>query len=455
MRTYHESDIRRRALLVGFACVAWFAILLLRLVQLQVLDHAAYKEIVKTQNSEERKVQPRRGNIFDRNGRVLASSVPVYSIAVWPLGDESVPDLQDRLGRLKPVLKLSARETAEALKRLFTKRRYTYLRKGVPEETAEAVRGLGLPGTEIEPSTKRSYPLGTLAAHVLGGVDADGVGRTGVESSYDELLGGREGKQIVSIDSKKREYQTRVIDAPVPGSDLTLTIDTTIQYIAEKELARAVAEHDASWGSMIICQPGTGEILAMANVPSFDANGAPQTAQGWRNRAVQDSYEPGSTFKIVSAAAALEAKKVSFSDVFDCTAGFIRVGGTTIHDHTRMGLLTFPEVIIESSNVGTAMFAGRVPPADFYATILKFGMGAKTDIDLPSESAGTVRPPGEWQTASQPHIAIGYEISATPLQILLAMNVYATRGLLVHPHVVRMTSGPGGAPTAMMPISRS
>jgi len=451
MKTYHESDIRRRVLVAGFVCAAWFAVLLLRLVQLQVFNHAAYKEIVVTQNSEEKTVRPRRGNIYDRNGRVLASSVPVFSIAVWPLRDETAAGLQARLGRLKPVLGLSQRETAEALKRLVAARRYTYLRKGVSEETAEAVRKLKLPGTEIEPAHKRSYPLKTLAAHLLGGVDADENGRTGVEAAYDMPLRGQEGKQIVSIDSKRREYQTRVIEAPVPGRDLVLTIDATIQYIAERELARAVAEHSASWGSIVICEPETGEILAMANFPTFDVNGAPDRADAWTNRAIQSSYEPGSTFKIVTAAAALETHRVAFSDVFDCRAGSITLGGLTIRDHTGMGVLSFPEVIIESSNVGTVKFATRMPQADFYAAILKFGMGARTGIDLPFEDRGKVRPLEIWnKRSSLPHIAIGYEMRATPLQILLAMNVYATRGLLVHPYVVRESVGPDG-PVAARP----
>jgi cell division protein FtsI (penicillin-binding protein 3) len=203
-----------------------------------------------------------------------------------------------------------------------------------------------------------------------------------------------------------------------------------------------VIEHGASWGTVIVMDPPTGEILALASWPLYDVNSFPK--EDSMNRAVQASYEPGSTFKIVTAAAARERNRVGFSELFDCSAGSIRVGGTTITDHERVDILTFPQVLIKSSNVGTVLFAQRLSIAEFYETIKDFRFGTKTGIDLPGEEPGRVRPPDQWNKKnSLPHIAIGYEVLVTALQTLRAMNVFATGGLLVRPRVVKEGGMPG------------
>jgi cell division protein FtsI (penicillin-binding protein 3) len=239
----------------------------------------------------------------------------------------------------------------------------------------------------------------------------------------------------------------------VPGRDIILSIDLTIQYIAERALASAVKEHGATSGTIIIVDPATGEILALANYPTYDVNEYSDAKTAWLNRAIGYSFEPGSTFKIVAAAAALERGVVGYNDFFDCTAGFIKVGPLTISDHERMGVLSFPKVLIDSSNVGTVKFASRLAAADFHAMIRRFGFGARTGIDLPAEEPGLVRPAARWnRVVSQPHIAIGYEVMATPLQILRAMNVFAAGGRLVRPRIVRpapeFTAAPVPGPPA-------
>ena len=438
MRTFYESDIRKRALALGIGLAAWAVLAAVRLIGLQVFGHARAKAVVLEQNRDRVAMEPRRGNILDRNGEILACSLPAVSVGIRPVDKETPASVKDKLRTLRGLLGLSDTEVSAILNRLSKKASYTYVKKKVSEEDAARVMALKLPGVDFEPATRRHYPHGGLAAHVLGGLSLTEDNRAGVEARYDGILKGEEGEQVVYKVSGGRDYQTQVIKSPVPGRDIVLTIDATIQYYAEKELARALAEHEAAWGTVIVMEPYSGEILALASSPSYDVNDYPGPKNAWMNRAVQLSYEPGSTFKIVTAAAARERKRVGFTDVFDCSAGSITIGGLTIRDHERVGVLSFPKVLIESSNVGTVLFALRLSIEEFYETIKAFRFGVKTGIDLPAEAPGRVYPAKEWnKKTSLPHIAIGYEVMATPLQILRAMNVFATGGLLVRPRIVK------------------
>lgn len=438
MRTFYESDIRKRTLVLSFILAAWAAVVALRLVQIQVFGHARAKTAVLDQNRDKITMEPRRGTILDRNGEILACSLPAVSVNIRPVEKETPTEERAKVRAIQGLLGLSEKEVSYILGRLKDNSFFTYVKTKISEEEAARVMALKLPGVEFEPATRRHYPLRSLAAHVLGGLSLTEDNKTGVEARYNDVLKGEEGAKVVYKVSGGRDYQTQVIKSPVPGRDLVLTIDATIQYYAEKELARAVAEHEAAWGTVIIMEPFSGEILALASLPSYDVNDYPGPKNAWMNRAVQLSYEPGSTFKIVTAAAVRERNRVGFSDVFDCSAGSITIGGLTIRDHERVGVLSFPKVLIESSNVGTVLFASRLSIEEFYETIKAFRFGTKTGIDLPAEASGIVHPIDEWnKRTSLPHIAIGYEVMATPLQILRAMNVYATGGLLVRPRVVR------------------
>jgi cell division protein FtsI (penicillin-binding protein 3) len=317
----------------------------------------------------------------------------------------------------------------------------------VTEAEADRAMALKLPGVELEAGTRRNYPHGSLASHVVGGMSLDGGNRTGVEARYNDVLKGEEGRQITYEVGGGRDYQTQVLKSPVPGRDLYLTLDATVQYIVEKELARAVAEHKAKSGCVIVMDPSTGEILAMANRPNYDPNEYPAPQEARMNRAVQASYEPGSTFKIVAAAAARERNRVGYSELFDCSTGFIKVGGTVITDHERFGVLSFPQVLIHSSNVGTVQFAQRLSIPEYHETIKAFGFGRRTGIDLPREDSGQVSPPDKWNKKnSLPHVAIGYEVTVTAIQTLMSMSVFATGGLSVRPHVVKDGGTPGDGP---------
>jgi len=447
MRTYHEGDIRKRTLVVSFILTAWFAVLLVRLVELQVVEHPALKTRAEKQSQAKVPVRARRGNILDRNGTVLASSLPVFTVKLSPVEKETPVQENDKVRKLQAVLGLSEKNVADVLKRLKDNDSFTYVKKQVPPEDAARVRDLHLPGVGFDEESLRHYPHGELCAHVLGGVNADESVQAGVESRYNDILKGQDGQRITLKDNKKRGYQDEVTKPPVPGLDIALTIDATIQYIAERALARAIKEHSATSGTVIILDPATGDILALANYPTYDVNAYTDSKSAWMNRAIGYTYEPGSTFKIVAAAAAVEKGLVGYGELFDCSAGSIKVGPLTISDHEQMGMLTFSKVLIESSNVGTVKFASRLAMPDFYDMIRRFGFGGRTGVDLPAEEPGRVRPVAQWnKVVSQPHIAIGYEVTVTPLQMVRAMNVFATRGRLVRPHVVRKSPGFPGSP---------
>jgi len=447
MRTFYENDIRKRTLILSFFLAGWAAVVALRLVQIQVFGHARAKAIVLRQNQDKITIEPRRGNILDRNGEILACSLPAVSVFIRPIEKETPAAERAKLRSLQGLLGLSEKEVSSILARLKNKASFTYVKKKISEEEAVRIKALKLPGVEFEPATRRHYPLRSLAAHVLGGLSLTEDNKNGIELRYDDVLKGKEGEMVVLKVNGGRDYQTQVIKSPIPGRDLVLTIDATIQYYAEKELARAVAEHDAACGTVIVMEPFSGEILAMASFPAYDVNDFPGPKDAWMNRAVQLSYEPGSTFKIVTAAAARERKRVGFSELFDCSAGSITIGGLAIRDHERVGVLSFPKVLIESSNVGTVLFAQRLSIEEFHETIKAFGIGTKTGIDLPAEASGKVFPVKDWnRKTSLPHVAIGYEVMTTPLQILRAMNVFATGGRLVRPRVVKDGAGPASGP---------
>jgi cell division protein FtsI/penicillin-binding protein 2 len=454
MRTFYENDIRRRTLVLCFLLAGWSVVVALRLVQVQVLGHARAKAAVLDQTRDLITVEPRRGNILDRNGEILACSLPAARLFIRPVADETPAETENKVRRLQKELGLAEPETGTLRGRLRSKAAFSYIgRNKCTVEEAARIMALKIAGVGVEAATRRHYPHGALAAHVIGGINRAETERNGVELSYDGVLKGVEGKQLSYKVNGGRDYESQVLKAPVPGRDIVLTIDATMQYFAEKELDRAVAEHAADWGVVIIMDPRTGEILALASRPTYDANRYPGPSGAEKNRAIAEGYEPGSTFKIITAAAVRERGRVGFSEVFDCSAGFIRVGGTTITDHERFQILSFPQVLIKSSNVGTALFAQRISIPEFCETIKAFGIGTRTGIDLPGEVSGKLWPAEKWnKKSSLAHVAIGYEVRATPLQILQAMNVFATGGLLVRPRITRdgAAAGTAGAPVRVI-----
>jgi cell division protein FtsI (penicillin-binding protein 3) len=315
---------------------------------------------------------------------------------------------------------------------------FIWIKRKVEPEVADRVRELDLSGIHFDGENKRFYPQGKRAAQLLGRVNIDDRGQSGIEYKYNTILEGEEGKRLILRDAKHRKYRFEILKEPVPGKDLILTIDETIQYIAEKELTTALRKSKALWGTVIISHPAAGEILAMASYPTYNLNSPPRNVSKMeRNRAIHHTFDPGSTFKIVTASAAIENRSVRLQDIFDCTSGKIRVPGKTVWDHKKLGILTFPEVIVHSSNVGTIQIGERIGKENLYAMIKAYGFGERTGIDLPAEEKGILRPMENWTDISLYSLSIGYEISITAVQMLQAISTVANRGIVTAPRIVR------------------
>ncbi len=428
------SGHRQKARIIFSFLLLWFFIIFVRLIELQVIHHRKLKAIVQEQSQDLITVLPTRGTIFDRNGRILARSLPAASVFFSPVQGEPIEHQVKGIYQLKAILQLSDSELKKIINSVEKRRRFTWIKRKIPLEVAEKVKSLKLPGIYILEENKRFYPQGTLAAHLLGGVSIDDVGLAGVEYYYNTLLRGEEGQQLIMKDARRREFFIETIKETKPGQDLYLTIDSTIQYIAEKELQRAVEKHQANWGTIVILSPRTGEVLAMATYPGYNPNEFPPPENLMPNRAIQHTYEPGSTVKMVTAAAARELAGLSWNSFYDCSQGYLVFGGTIVRDHVRLGVLSFPEVIIHSSNVGAIKIAEQIGAENVYRMFKLFRFGEKTGIDLPGEESGVLHPLERWRKSSL-RVAIGYEISATPLQVLRAMNVFASGGYLVKPRV--------------------
>ena len=438
MSIFYQKRARMRIIILGFFFMIWLVGLTIRLLQLQVFEHPRLKTEVLEQNQNRNTIHPKRGTIYDCTGNILARSLPIQSIFFSPFKGEP-PRLQfEKIKKLRKILNLSENELKNIYKRIERNASFIWIKRKVDPGKEEKVRRLSLSGIYFLEENKRFYPHGKLAAHLLGRVNIDDIGASGIEYKYNSVLEGKKGEHLILRDAKKREYRFEILKEPEAGKDLILTIDETIQYYAEKELKKAMLKTGASWGTVIISQPSTGEILAMANYPTGDLNNPPPMPLSLdRNKAIHHNFEPGSTFKIITASAALEARKVNLNDSFDCSKGFIRVAGKTIRDHELFGVLSFPEVIIHSSNVGTIQFGQLIGEEIFFKTIRAFGFGQKTGIDLPAEEKGIFRPLDNWTNISVSSLSIGYEISVTATQMLQAINAIANKGFIISPKVVK------------------
>jgi cell division protein FtsI (penicillin-binding protein 3) len=441
-----QKRVNKRTVILTFFFFLWFLGLTLRLIQLQVIEHSRLKGAVVKQNEYKPEIIPERGTILDRRGEIMARSLPAPSVYFVTSDDEPTEQQFARVQRLKNILDLSDKELQRIKAKIKDRASFIWVKRKISPEKAETIRRLNLNGIDFQLEHKRYYPLGTLAAHVLGGVDIDDRGASGAEFQHNARLEGVPGQSLILWDGRKRPYHLEVLKEPIPGQDLILTIDETIQYIVERALGTAVRENRAQWGTVILSDPSSGEILAMASYPAYDPNFFPPSSpEAQRNRAIQDNFEPGSTFKIITAAAATETGLVNFHDTFDCSAGKIKVAGWTIYDHKKMGVLTFPQVIIHSSNVGTIQVGFRIGPENFYKMIKNFRFGEKTGIELPGEENGIFHPLKSWSKTSLSAHSIGYEISVTAIQILQAMNIIANRGCLIPFRITRETPDLSGS----------
>jgi cell division protein FtsI (penicillin-binding protein 3) len=432
--------VRGRAITLFLLLLAFLALVVGRLFALQIRDHQRLTRKATEQYERRLPVTAKRGTITDRHGRELAVSVEVSSLYARPA---AVRDPRAAASALAGVL---GQSREEILKRLTADKPFVWLKRKMPERQAVALASLAIPGVGLLPEARRFYPRGELAAHLLGFVGLDEEGLEGVEYQYDALLGG--APRVVT---GRADALGRVLfrdDRPRPGApaDLVLTVDEVIQYVAERELKRAVARAQAQAGSVLVLDPRSGEVLALANYPTFDPNAYTQApGPSRRNRALADAYEPGSVLKVMLAAAALEEKLVRPEELFFGEHGAIAVAGVKIRDHERHGWLTFSQVMAQSSNVGAIKVGQRLGRSAYHTYLNRFGFGTRTGVDLPGEAPGLLRRPRDWSGLSIGALSIGQEVSVTTVQLAAALAGVANGGRLTRPHVLKAVRGSDGA----------
>ncbi|MFI5394653.1 MAG: penicillin-binding protein [Candidatus Binatia bacterium] len=418
-----------------------FVVALARAFQLCVVEGASLEELAGRQHRQQVALPPERGPIVDRHGDLLAQTVESAAVYARPraleVSGKSIPALSQALG-LAPAL---------VADRIKASERFVWLLRSATPEQAEAVGALGLPGIGSESTRRRFYPRGDLAGQVVGFAGIDSQGLEGVELAYDHDLRGALESLSVERDARGGRMLTEGAWQPLPrqGARVELTLDANLQQVAQTELQSAVVARHAAAGVAVVMDPSTGEILALASVPTFDPNHvSTSTAHQWRNRVIADSYEPGSTFKGILAAAALEAGVVGVEDRIFCENGRYAVGRRVVHDHEPYGWLTFAEVIKHSSNIGAGKVGERLGAERFVKAIRDFGFGEPTRIDLPGEVSGLVRP-AQWGRINLVTTSFGQGIAVTPLQLLRAYAAIANGGRLMRPYVVRRIVAPDGS----------
>jgi len=436
-----QRSPRLRWLVVWVVAVVWMGAVLARLSYLQLFCYSEY--FAKAQHQQQRvfEISPMRGVIYDRKGRELAISIPMDSVFADPV-DVKDPEMVARL--LSRALNLPAEELETKIREASKPVR---LAKKLSPETVERIDDMNLKGVFFEKENRRVYPQHELLAHVLGWVDVDEKGMGGIEHELDKWIRGRPGRVMVMADGKRRFYDRREAAAD-PGAGVVLTIDETIQYIAEKELALTMQQSHAHTGTVVIQDPSNGALLAVATAPAFDPNDYGKYSDDDRmDRAVTAAYEPGSTFKVITMTSAIENHVTNPDVLVDCQMGSILVAGRLIHDWHPFGVLSVRDVLAHSSDVGSIKVALNLGAPRFYDTMRDFGIGQLTGVELPGENRGLLRPLENWTPSSIGSLAIGQEVSVTPVQIISAISAIANGGTLYPPRIVQEIRG--GSPIAL------
>jgi cell division protein FtsI (penicillin-binding protein 3) len=434
MMDLRADGLRARILVLAGILGCAFLGLLGRLTYLQVVKHEDYSRLADAQHARTIPLTPKRGPILDRGGQVLAVSSQAETLYALPA---RIDDPGRLARRLAPIL---GDPEAEIRKRLSSPRRFTFVKRRLPPAVAQAVRDLHETALGFVDESLRLYPARELAAHIVGFEGVDGLGLGGVEQTWNRHLAGEAGRAIVERDALGREFTPvpTVLKAARPGHGIVLTIDTTLQYIAEREIDAAWRRTRSKAAMAVAMDPRTGEVLAVAIRPTFNPNSyAAATDDQRRNRAVTDPFEPGSTFKVILAAAALEEGVARPGDRFHGENGRIRIASATIRDWKKYGWLTFAEVLQNSSNVGSIKVGLALGKERYFKHISAFGFGALTGVGLPGESRGQLRSPERWSGLSLATMSIGQEISVTALQLVSSFAAVANGGRLMQPQIVR------------------
>ena len=424
------KDPKWRLYLLGGILLFWCAAIGLRLVQLQIFNYGDWLQRAQRQQQRTIPVSPRRGIIYDRNGHELAMSITVDSVFAVP---SEIPDPHNTARLIARVLKTDPREIVARFKSSHS---FAWVARKVGADAGQRIRAMNLRGIYFQKEPKRFYPKRELAAQTIGYVGLDDEGLGGLEHAFDSQLKGTPGKMLITMDAR-RKWFGRVERQPDPGDNVVLTIDEKIQYIAEKELEQAMHDTRAEAATVVVQNPRTGEILALANRPTFNPNiykEAPTPAL--KNRAVSDIFEPGSAFKIVTYSSALEEKLVHPEDPIDCQGGVISIAGIRIHDLHKMGVVPIKDAFAHSSDVAAVKVGMKLGDDRFYSYIHGYGFGQQTGIELPGETKGMAKPANRWSKVSIGAISIGQEIGVTPLQLVSALSTIANDGLYTPPRIV-------------------
>jgi cell division protein FtsI (penicillin-binding protein 3) len=420
--------------------VLWCSAICCRLVYLQIFRYGTFQQRAQRQQQRTEEVSPRRGIIYDRNGQELAMSINVDSVFAVPT------EMPKPASTLSLVARITRQDPRELLARCEATKTFCWIARKPDPEISARIRSLNLRGIYLQKESKRYYPKNELAAQVLGYVGMDDKGLSGIEREYEGQLHGRPGQMLISVDARKK-YFGSVEKQPEPGQNIVLTIDEKIQYIAERELETAMEQTKAIAGTVIVENPRTGEILALANRPTFNPNLSKEiTSEKLKNHAVSDVYEPGSTFKLVTISAAIDQGLTRPDELIDCQMGSIVVNGLRIHDHKAFGLIPVSKVLALSSDVGAIKIALRLGEERFYKYIRTFGFGQQTGIELPGETRGLAKPLSRWSKVSIGAISMGQEIGITPVQLAGMVSSIANDGVLVNPRIVAGEVAPQGSP---------
>jgi cell division protein FtsI (penicillin-binding protein 3) len=439
-----STVVNYRLYVLGGVFLLWFGVICLRLVYLQVFRYGDFEQRAEHQQQRSINVSAKRGIIYDRQGHELAMSIQVDSAFAVPT---EIPDLPNTISL---ITRITGEDARMVLADCRAHKTFCWVARKGSAETIERIRSLNLQGIHFQKESKRFYPKRELAAQVLGYVGTDDEGLSGIEREYDEQLQGKPGKMLISVDARKKWFG-RIEKEPEAGDNVVLTVDEKIQYIAERELEQAMKDTQAIAGTVIVENPRTGEILALANRPTFNPNVKKEIRnEALKNRAVSDIYEPGSTFKLVTISGALEENLTRPEEIFDCQMGSIVINGMRIRDSKPHGLLTVADVLAESSDVGSIKIALRLGEDRFYNYIRAFGFGQQTGIELPGETRGMTKPVNRWSKVSIGAISMGQEIGVSPLQLAAMVSTFANDGVWVAPRIVATTTAPQSTPQTMV-----
>lgn len=443
-----ETQSTRRLRWLLRVLLAWIAVIFGRLLWLQVFRHDDLLKLAQQQQQKEVKVPALRGTIFDRDGQPLAKSLPAESICINP---QRVPNVGVAADILAGILSL---DRAKLFERIQTAKLrgsgFLWIKRKVDPGEADRLRALNFDWVEFRNEMRRFYPRGELTSQVVGltgmlDTDVAERGTAGVEEEFDEELAGNPGRALDDVDVRQDAYDSVVTRKPEPGEDITLSIDSNLQYVAERELDKAIDSSGAKTGSIVALNPYTGDVLVMANYPRFDPNVPPSPADppaARTNLAVTTPFEPGSVFKVITLTAAIESLKYKPETMIPC-GSVLRVYDRTIRDEHPHGPFSMADVLAHSSNVGAVMIGQKVGDRTLYAYQRKFGFGQKTGIELPGESAGLLKPVEDWSATTVDFTSFGHEVAVTSLQLALAGAAIANGGMLVKPRLILSKQKPG------------